>query len=146
MSGPPMAGSCSTAPTSQRHYTEFRGQIGYVPQEDIIHRDLTVGEALRFTARLRLPADYGDAEIRRRVRDVLDQLDLAGAEDVLIGSAGGSGISGGQRKRVNLAHGASHRPADPPARRADLRALVRGYTAGPEGPAETRRPRQDDPA
>jgi ABC-type multidrug transport system ATPase subunit len=85
------------------HRDLFRGQIGYVPQEDIIHRDLTVGESLRYTARLRLPADYGDAEIRRRVRDVLGQLDLTGAEDVMIGSPGGSGVSGGQRKRVNLA-------------------------------------------
>lgn len=85
------------------HRDAFRGQIGYVPQEDIIHRELTVGEALRFTARLRLPADFGDDEIRRRVRDVLEQLDLAGTEDVPIGSPGGAGISGGQRKRVNLA-------------------------------------------
>jgi ABC-type multidrug transport system ATPase subunit/pSer/pThr/pTyr-binding forkhead associated (FHA) protein len=87
----------------EAHHAEFRGQIGYVPQEDLIHRDLTAGEALWFTARLRLPADYGDAEIRRRVRDVLEQLDLAGAEGVLIGSPTGSGMSGGQRKRVNLA-------------------------------------------
>jgi ABC transport system ATP-binding/permease protein len=86
-----------------RHYADFRGQIGFVPQDDIIHRDLTVGEALRFAARLRLPADYGDAEIRRRVRDVLAQLDLAGTADVLIGSPSGSGTSGGQRRRVNLA-------------------------------------------
>lgn len=86
-----------------RHRAEFRGLIGYVPQEDIIHRDLTVGEALSYTAQLRLPADFGAAEIRRRVRDVLDQLDLAGTEDLLIGAPGGSGISGGQRKRVNLA-------------------------------------------
>ena len=85
------------------HRGEFRGQIGYVPQEDIIHRGLNVGESLRYTARFRLPADYGDAEIRQRVRDVLDQLDLGDAKDVLIGSPGGSGISGGQRKRVNLA-------------------------------------------
>ena len=85
------------------HYPEFRGQIGFVPQEDIIHRDLTVGEASRFAARLRLPADYGDAEIRRRVDDVLAGLDLSGTEDVLIGSASGSGTSGGQRRRVNLA-------------------------------------------
>jgi ABC-type multidrug transport system ATPase subunit len=86
-----------------RHYTEFRGQIGFVPQEDIIHRDLTVGEALYFAGRLRLPADYGSSEIQRRVRDVLAQLDLAGTADVLIGSSAGSGASGGQRRRVNLA-------------------------------------------
>jgi ABC-type multidrug transport system ATPase subunit/pSer/pThr/pTyr-binding forkhead associated (FHA) protein len=85
------------------HRAEYRGQIGYLPQEDIIHRGLTVAEALHYTARLRLPSDFGDAEIRRRVRQVLEQLDLAGTEDVLIGPPGGSGISGGQRKRVNLA-------------------------------------------
>ena len=81
----------------------LRGAIGFVPQEDIIHRDLTVGEALWFTARLRLPGDYSSDEIRRRVADVLAQLDLTGAADVLIGSASSSGISGGQRRRVNLA-------------------------------------------
>ncbi len=85
------------------HYAEFRGQIGFVPQDDIIHRDLTVGEALWFAARLRLPADYRDAEIRERVQDVLAQLDLTDSAGVLIGSSRGSGISGGQRRRVNLA-------------------------------------------
>jgi ABC-type multidrug transport system ATPase subunit len=85
-----------------QHYTEFRGQIGFVPQEDIIHRDLAVGEALAFAARLRLPSDYTGAEIRKRVADVLAQLGLTDSADVLIGSPGGSGISGGQRRRVNL--------------------------------------------
>jgi ABC-type multidrug transport system ATPase subunit len=85
------------------HYAEFRGQIGFVPQEDIIHRDLTVGEALGFAARLRLPADYSAEEIQQRVADVLAQLDLTGSADVLIGSPSVSGISGGQRRRVNLA-------------------------------------------
>ncbi len=86
-----------------RHSMELRGQIGFVPQDDIIHPHLTVGEALRFAARLRLPADYSDQEIGRRVQDVLELLDLAGTVDVVIGSPGGSGMSGGQRRRVNLA-------------------------------------------
>lgn len=86
-----------------RHYDWFRHCIGYVPQEDVMHRDLTVGQALYYSARLRLPSDFTDADLRDRVTTVLEQLGLAGTEDVLIGSAEKKGISGGQRKRVNLA-------------------------------------------
>lgn len=84
-------------------YDMFRGQIGYVPQDDIMHGDLTVGEALYYTARLRLPPDFSDGEIRERIAKVLEQLGLQGTEDTLIGSPEKKGISGGQRKRVNLA-------------------------------------------
>jgi ABC transport system ATP-binding/permease protein len=85
------------------NYARFATHIGYVPQDDIIHRDLTVGQALYYTARLRLPADYSESDIRARIRDVLHQLGLDGIEDVLVGSPEKKGISGGQRKRVNLA-------------------------------------------
>ncbi len=84
-------------------YDRFRAHIGYVPQDDIMHSDLTVRQALTFTARLRLPTDTRAAEIAQRVDRVLDQLGLTDAADVLIGSAERKGISGGQRKRVNLA-------------------------------------------
>lgn len=86
-----------------RHYARFATRIGYVPQDDIIHRDLTVGEALYYTARLRLPSDSTDEDIEIRVRSVLEQLGLSEVRNVLIGSADKKGISGGQRKRVNLA-------------------------------------------
>ena len=85
------------------HYQQFAGQFGYVPQDDIIHRDLTVGEALYYTARLRLPPDFTESAIRDRIAGVLKQLGLEGTENVLIGSPEKKGISGGQRKRVNLA-------------------------------------------
>ena len=85
------------------HYDQFRLQIGYVPQDDIMHRDLTVWQALYFTARLRLPKDMRDEEIRQRIEKVLSQLGLQSTENVLIGSPAKKGISGGQRKRVNLA-------------------------------------------
>ncbi len=85
------------------HYQQFAGQFGYVPQDDIIHGDLTVGEALYYTARLRLPPDFAESAIRDRISAVLKQLGLEGTENVLIGSAVKKGISGGQRKRVNLA-------------------------------------------
>ncbi|MEP7340901.1 MAG: FHA domain-containing protein [Acidobacteriota bacterium] len=82
---------------------QFSGHIGYVPQDDIMHRDLTVGQALYYTARLRLPSDFRDEEIRQRIAQVLSQLGLEGTEDKLIGSPENKVISGGQRKRVNLA-------------------------------------------
>lgn len=85
------------------NFAQFRLDLGYVPQDDIIHRDLTVRQALAYTARLRLPRDTRAREIRRRIAKVLAQLGLEGTEDVLIGSPAKKGISGGQRKRVNLA-------------------------------------------
>ena len=84
-------------------YARFAPYIGYVPQDDIMHKDLTVGQALYFTARLRLPPDFTDEEINKRIDAILKQLELEGAKDVLIGSPEKKGISGGQRKRVNLA-------------------------------------------
>ena len=85
------------------NYDIFRGQIGYVPQDDIVHSTLTVSEALYYTARLRMPSDTTDDEIKARIEGVLAQLELTGQKNVLIGSAEQRGISGGQRKRVNLA-------------------------------------------
>ncbi len=85
------------------NYGQFQGVIGYVPQDDIMHGELTVGQALYYTARLRLPADSSDEEIVGRVQKVISQLGLEGTENVLIGSPQRKGISGGQRKRVNLA-------------------------------------------
>ncbi len=76
----------------------YRAQIGYVPQDDIIHMELTVGSALKHAAALRLPADTTRDEIQRRVDSVLDTVELRGKEDQRIGS-----LSGGQRKRISIA-------------------------------------------
>ncbi|HEX4966506.1 MAG TPA: FHA domain-containing protein [Thermoanaerobaculia bacterium] len=84
-------------------YDQFRMHIGYVPQDDIMHRDLTVRQALYYTARLRLPRDMSDGAIHARIDEVLAQLHLTEAANVLIGSPERKGVSGGQRKRVNLA-------------------------------------------
>lgn len=85
------------------HYAEFAGILGYVPQDDIIHRELTVRQALYYTARLRLPSDCSENDVTERIDRVMEQLGLQPAADVLIGSPERKGISGGQRKRVNLA-------------------------------------------
>ncbi len=101
---PPTAGSVLfNGRDLYAHYAEFQGVVGYVPQDDIMHRDLTVGQALYYTARLRLPNDFSEGEIHKRIQDVIAELGLEGTENVLIGSPEKKGISGGQRKRVNLA-------------------------------------------
>lgn len=72
--------------------------IARVPQEDIVHRDLTPREALRFAAGLRLPPDHTRAEVETEVARLLAALDLEVCADRSI-----TVISGGQRKRVSVA-------------------------------------------
>lgn len=84
-------------------FDRFRLGIGYVPQDDILHGELTVGEALYFTARLRLPDDTTNVEIARRIDRVLSQLGIAHIRDSLIGTPTHKVVSGGERKRVNVA-------------------------------------------
>ncbi len=80
----------------------FRGFIGYVPQDDIIHPELTVESSLNHNAALRLPELNVD-ERRREVNRVIHDLGLEAIRDTEIGSPVKKGISGGQRKRVNSA-------------------------------------------
>ena len=84
-------------------YDNLRGSIGYVPQDDIVHPELTVFEAVRYSARFRLPPDYSDDEIDRRVDETLRQLGLEGVRNLQIGKPEKKVLSGGQRKRVNIA-------------------------------------------
>jgi ABC transport system ATP-binding/permease protein len=84
-------------------YDNLRGSIGYVPQDDIVHPELTVFEAVRYSARFRLPPDYTDEEIDRRVETTLAQLGLEQVRNLQIGKPEKKVLSGGQRKRVNIA-------------------------------------------
>lgn len=85
-----------------QYYDRFRHQMGYVPQDDIVHPQLTIREAVYFSARLR--TDLSDAEIAGRTEKVLRELGFeAGDMDKVIGSPERSLLSGGQRKRVNIA-------------------------------------------
>jgi ABC-type multidrug transport system ATPase subunit len=80
------------------HFDLYRTLIGYVPQDSIIHRDLTVVNALRYAAQLRLPPDTSIEEIERRIDAVLAQVQIVGQKEQMIRD-----LSGGERKRVNLA-------------------------------------------
>ncbi len=81
-----------------RNLAAFSTQLGYVPQEDIVHRDLTVERALYYAAKMRLPSDYTDAQIEQRIQEVLEDVEITGRRKLLI-----SKLSGGQRKRVSIA-------------------------------------------
>ncbi|CAA0834044.1 ABC transporter G family member 28 [Striga hermonthica] len=80
----------------------YKRIIGYVPQDDIVHGNLTVEENLWFSARCRLPADIGKAEKVLVVERVIESLGLQPVRDSLVGTVEKRGISGGQRKRVNV--------------------------------------------
>jgi ABC-type multidrug transport system ATPase subunit/pSer/pThr/pTyr-binding forkhead associated (FHA) protein len=84
-------------------YDALRGSIGYVPQDDIVHPELTVFEAVKYSARFRLPPDYSEEEIDRRVDETLRDLGLEALKNLQIGKPEKKVLSGGQRKRVNIA-------------------------------------------
>jgi ABC transport system ATP-binding/permease protein len=81
-----------------KSYAELRHRIGLVPQENILHTQLTVRRALEFAAELRFPRDTSKQERKRRIDEVLRELALTAHADTRT-----SALSGGQQKRVNVA-------------------------------------------
>src|ERR1022692_4938184 len=79
-------------------YAELRHRIGLVPQENILHTQLSARRALRYAAELRFPQDTSLAERERRIGEVLGELSLTAHADTRASS-----LSGGQQKRVNVA-------------------------------------------
>ncbi|MFN8424907.1 MAG: FHA domain-containing protein [Anaerolineales bacterium] len=80
-----------------QNFDAIRNEIGFVPQKDIIHMELTIYQALDYAAQLRMPGDTSAEERHKRVMEVLADLDLTHRKDVQI-----SGLSGGQQKRVSI--------------------------------------------
>lgn len=81
-----------------KSFAAFSTQLGYVPQDDIVHRDLTVERALYYAAKLRLPDDFTEAQIKQRIDEVLEDVELKYRRKLLV-----SKLSGGQRKRISIA-------------------------------------------
>ena len=79
----------------------FRAAIGYVPQQDIVHRKIVMQHALKFTAKLRLPPDTSDFEMDENVIKVLEKVGLAEKASLAVDTP--TPLSGGQLKRVSLA-------------------------------------------
>jgi ABC-type multidrug transport system ATPase subunit len=81
-----------------KQFAELRQRIGLVPQDDILHKELSVKKALKYAAKLRFPADTTAAEREARIDEVLRELKLDPHKDKKVTS-----LSGGQRKRVSVA-------------------------------------------
>jgi ABC-type multidrug transport system ATPase subunit/pSer/pThr/pTyr-binding forkhead associated (FHA) protein len=79
-------------------YASMRSRIGMVPQDDVVHRQLTVEQALHFAAELRLPPDTTADDRREVVERVLDELELTPHKGTRVDK-----LSGGQRKRASVA-------------------------------------------
>ncbi|MHB8620561.1 MAG: FHA domain-containing protein [Chloroflexota bacterium] len=80
-----------------REFAAMRLLVGYVPQMDVVHRDLPAERALAYAAHLRLPADTDAAERAARVSAVLGEVGLTDRRNIQI-----SQLSGGQIKRVSI--------------------------------------------
>ena len=78
----------------RQHFDIYRSQIGYVPQDDIVHLDLTVEEVLTYACKLRLPPDTDVAAV---VKHTLSQIMLSHVKSSFVRD-----LSGGQRKRVSI--------------------------------------------
>ncbi|MDD4867374.1 MAG: ATP-binding cassette domain-containing protein [Mycobacterium sp.] len=81
-----------------REYGSLRTRIGMVPQDDVVHRQLTVNQALGYAAELRLPPDTSKADRAQVVAQVLEELGLTKHADTRVDK-----LSGGQRKRASVA-------------------------------------------
>lgn len=79
-------------------YASLRSRIGFVPQDDVVHTKLTVRQALRYSAELRLPPDTSNAKRDEICQRVMAELGLTERADLRIDK-----LSGGQRKRVSVA-------------------------------------------
>lgn len=87
------------------HFDLLKHTIAFVPQRETLPEDLTVREALRYTGKLRLPADASAEDIRVAVDEALERVGLRAQGDLRIGK-----LSGGQRKRAALANELLARP------------------------------------
>lgn len=78
----------------RKNFNIYRNQIGYVPQDDIVHADLTVEEVLNYAAKLRLPPD---TDVNQVVSKTLEDIEMTHRRNALVKQ-----LSGGQRKRVSI--------------------------------------------
>ncbi|MBT3227141.1 MAG: ABC transporter permease [Deltaproteobacteria bacterium] len=86
----------------REYYNDHFYEVGFVPQDDILHRDLTIYETLHYSISLR-GIERDSDRVKQLIEQTIKQLDLEKAANVIVGDEQQKGISGGQRKRVNLA-------------------------------------------
>jgi ABC-type multidrug transport system ATPase subunit len=80
------------------NYDAYKEIMGYVPQKDIVYDNLTLRQMLTYSAKLRMPKDSTNLDIKNRVQKVITDVMLDGKEDIKIRK-----LSGGQKKRASIA-------------------------------------------
>lgn len=93
-----------------RQKEQLQGIIGYIPQDDLLMDDLTVFQNLFYNSKLGL-GDLPDEEITVQAEDLLDSLGLLRIKDLRVGDPLNKMVSGGQRKRLNIALELIRKPA-----------------------------------
>jgi ABC-type multidrug transport system ATPase subunit len=96
-----MAGTISINGT-RADISSLKSVLGFVPQDDIVHEELTVREQIQFSAELRNPVGTSEDRIQRITDDVLHVMQIDHIQNTIVGGVEHRGISGGQRKRVNI--------------------------------------------
>ena len=86
-----------------KNYSYFQKYIGYVPQDDLLFNNLTVYENLFYCGKLRLPYIRDSKELKKRIDNILVQIGLIDKKDLIVGSIMDKKLSGGERKRLNIA-------------------------------------------
>jgi len=95
----PSGGTVSFEQHDVHHaYAQMRTRIGMVPQDDVVHPQLTVNQALQYAAELRMPPDKSKEDRQRVIAQVLAELDMTQHAEKRVDQ-----LSGGQRKRASVA-------------------------------------------
>eukprot|EP00928_Gymnodinium_smaydae_P022773 TRINITY_DN19016_c0_g1_i2.p1 TRINITY_DN19016_c0_g1~~TRINITY_DN19016_c0_g1_i2.p1 ORF type:complete len:686 (+),score=142.41 TRINITY_DN19016_c0_g1_i2:98-2155(+) len=82
--------------------SQLKSVLGFVPQDDIVHEDLSVREQIEFSARLRCSKSTDGRRVKLITDDVLNVMQIDHIQNSIVGGVTKRGISGGQRKRVNI--------------------------------------------
>mmetsp|Transcript_173883 Transcript_173883/g.552016 ORF Transcript_173883/g.552016 Transcript_173883/m.552016 type:complete len:595 (+) Transcript_173883:126-1910(+) len=82
--------------------SQINSVVGFVPQDDVVHETLTVREQIAFSATLRNKVGTSPARIGYIVDDILNVMQIDHIQNSIVGGVEKRGISGGQRKRVNI--------------------------------------------
>ena len=86
----------------EKGLTKYQKLVVFVPQEDVMIRTLTVRDNITFSAKYRLPVSHSKEQIINKVNECIDVLGLSHVQHSPIGDERTRGVSGGQRKRVNI--------------------------------------------
>jgi len=90
---------------------DARHCIGFVPQDDIVYAELTVRENLIYAGKFQLPKGTSQGEIEELADETLANLGLSRVADSLVGDVRRRGVSGGEKKRVNIGLELMRKPA-----------------------------------